>query len=112
MKLTTPGQVPVYTVAGPSSQQLPDWLATRRKKELKNDPEWANRVTLLQDFEFEEASSCIAISPDQQWLMSTGTYKVQMLPRMPSLRTRSAKLTCRSIAPDPRSQPPTALPVL
>lgn len=45
---------------------------------MKNDPEYANRVELLQDFEFEEASACVRVSEDGQWLMSTGTYKPQI----------------------------------
>jgi ribosome biogenesis protein ENP2 len=44
---------------------------------LKNDPEFANRVELLQDFDFEEASQCVRASEDGDWVMSTGTYKVQ-----------------------------------
>lgn len=79
MKVTTPGLVPVYTVSGASTARpLPDWLARRRKRSLKNDPEYANRVELLQDFEFEEASACVRVSEDGQWLMSTGTYKPQI----------------------------------
>lgn len=45
---------------------------------MKNDPEYQNRVELLQDFEFEEASNCIRVSEDGDWVMSTGTYKPQM----------------------------------
>lgn len=79
MKVTTPGLVPVYTVSGASTARpLPDWLARRRKRSLKNDPEYANRVELIQDFEFEEASACVRVSEDGQWLMSTGTYKPQI----------------------------------
>lgn len=79
MKVTTPGLVPVYTVSGASTARpLPDWLARRRKRSLKNDPEYANRVELLQDFEFEEASACVRVSEDGQWIMSTGTYKPQI----------------------------------
>lgn len=79
MKVTTPGLVPVYTISGASTARpLPDWLARRRKRSLKNDPEYANRVELLQDFEFEEASACVRVSEDGQWLMSTGTYKPQI----------------------------------
>ncbi|KAK7736593.1 Small ribosomal subunit biogenesis [Cytospora paraplurivora] len=79
MKVTTPGLVPVYTVSGASTARpLPDWLARRRKRSLKNDPEYANRVELLQDFEFEEASVCVRVSEDGQWIMSTGTYKPQI----------------------------------
>ncbi|KAK5215455.1 Small ribosomal subunit biogenesis, partial [Exophiala xenobiotica] len=69
--------VPVYTVAGSStSRGLPDWLSQKQK--AKKDPEYANRVELLQDFEFEEASQCVRISEDGEWVMSTGTYKPQI----------------------------------
>jgi ribosome biogenesis protein ENP2 len=73
MKLSTQSSVPVYTISGSSTARpLPEWLARRRKRSLKNDPEYANRVELLQDFEFEEASQCIRVSEDGQWVMSTG----------------------------------------
>lgn len=79
MKLTNPGTVPVYTISGSNTaRQLPEWLARRRKRSLKNDAEYQSRVELLQDFEFEEASSCIRISEDGDWVMSTGTYKPQI----------------------------------
>ncbi|OAX80399.1 hypothetical protein ACJ72_05268 [Emergomyces africanus] len=67
MKLTTSSNVPVYTISGSSTARpLPEWLARKRKRSLKNDPEYANRIELLQDFEFEEASQCIRVSEDGQ----------------------------------------------
>lgn len=79
MKLTTHSTIPVYTIAGASTARpLPEWLARKRKRSLKKDPEYANRVELLQDFEFEEASSCVRVSEDGDWVMSTGTYKPQI----------------------------------
>ncbi|KAM3530566.1 hypothetical protein MY4038_004883 [Beauveria bassiana] len=79
MKLSNPGTVTVYTISGSNTaRQLPEWLARRRKRSLKNDAEYQSRVELLQDFEFEEASSCIRISEDGDWVMSTGTYKPQI----------------------------------
>ncbi|RKF83397.1 Ribosome biogenesis protein ENP2 [Golovinomyces cichoracearum] len=79
MKLTNSNEVLVYTVSGSSTARpLPEWLARKRKRSLKNDPEYANRVELLQDFEFEEASVCIRVSEDGEWIMSTGTYKPQI----------------------------------
>jgi len=79
MKLTNPNDVSVYTISGASTARpLPDWLARKRKRSLKNDPEYVNRVELLQDFEFEEASNCIRVSDDGDWVMSTGTYKPQI----------------------------------
>ncbi|KAK5129751.1 hypothetical protein LTR08_002927 [Meristemomyces frigidus] len=79
MKLSHSGAVPVYTIAGPStSRPLPEYLARKRKRSLKKDPEYANRVELLQDFEFEEASQCVRVSEDGEWVLSTGTYKPQI----------------------------------
>lgn len=76
MKLSNVGTAPVYTVSGPSMRSLPDWLAKKKKQSLKHDPEFANRVELLQDFEFTGASSCIRVSEDGEWVMSTGTFPV------------------------------------
>ncbi|KAF1981555.1 WD40 repeat-like protein [Aulographum hederae CBS 113979] len=79
MKLSNPSNVPVYTISGSSTARpLPEWLARKRKRSLKQDPEYANRIELLQDFEFEEASACVRISEDGDWVMSTGTYKPQI----------------------------------
>ena len=80
MQLTNHSAVPVYTTSGSSTARpLPEWLARKRKRSLKKDPEYANRVELLQDFEFEEASQCVRISQDGQWVMSTGKYEVTYL---------------------------------
>ncbi|KAL4887165.1 WD40 repeat-like protein [Aspergillus karnatakaensis] len=79
MKLSNQSEVPVYTISGSNTARpLPEWLARRRKRSLKDDPEYANRIELLQDFEFEEASHCIRVSEDGEWVMSTGTYKPQI----------------------------------
>lgn len=73
MKLSNQSEVPVYTISGSNTARpLPEWLARRRKRSLKEDPEYANRVELLQDFEFEEASHCVRVSEDGEWVMSTG----------------------------------------
>lgn len=78
MKVTSTSAVPVYTISGSSTgRPLPEWLARKRKRSLKNDPEYANRIELLQDFHFEEASQCVRVSEDGQWVVSTGTYKPQ-----------------------------------
>ena len=73
MKLSNQGSVPVYTISGSSTARpLPEWLARKRRRSLKQDPEYANRIELLQDFEFEEASQCIRASDDGDWVVSTG----------------------------------------
>jgi hypothetical protein len=73
MKISNHSAVPVYTISGSNTARpLPDWLIRKRKRSLKQDPEFANRVELLQDFEFEEASHCVRVSEDGDWVMSTG----------------------------------------
>jgi hypothetical protein len=37
-------------------------------------------VELLQDFEFEEASQCVRVSEDGDWVMSTGTASTNFPP--------------------------------
>ncbi|KAL9127550.1 MAG: hypothetical protein Q9217_003592 [Psora testacea] len=79
MKISNHSAVPVYTISGSSTTRaLPEWLARKRKRSLKNDPEYASRIELLQDFEFDEASQCVRVSDDGEWVMSTGTYKPQI----------------------------------
>lgn len=77
---STPGaNIPVYQIAGGNqSRSLPDWLIRKRKQSLKNDPDFANRVTLIQDFEFDEASNRIKLTRDGQYAMVTGVYKPQI----------------------------------
>lgn len=75
MKLTN-SAVPVYTVAGTSAHgNVPTWLQNKKRKK---GHDYANHIELLQDFEFEEASHCVRVSEDGEWVMSTGTYKPQI----------------------------------
>lgn len=79
LKSTSAGNVSVYQVSGTNvSRSLPDWIAKKRKRALKNDIEYQNRIELIQDFEFSEASNKIKVSPDGQFAMATGTYKPQI----------------------------------
>ena len=107
MKLTNHSAVLVYTISGSSTARpLPEWLARKRKRSLKNDPEYANRIELLQDFEFEEASQCIRVSDDGDWVMSTGAF-TQSLIKSPLTTSR------RNIqAPNTYSLPTPSLTVL
>lgn len=79
LKSTSAGNVSVYQVAGSNvSRSLPDWIVRKRKKDLKHDADFMNRVELIQDFEFSEASNKIKVSADGQYAMATGTYKPQI----------------------------------
>lgn len=79
LKSTSAGNVSIYQVSGSNvSRSLPDWIAKKRKKALKQDLDYSNRIELIQDFEFSEASNKIKVSPDGQYCMATGTYKPQI----------------------------------
>lgn len=74
LRVTQQNNVSVYTVSGSdTARALPDWLARKRKRSLKNDEAYQNRIELIQDFEFEEASQCIQVSDDGEYAMATGT---------------------------------------
>lgn len=79
LKSTSASGVSVYQVSGTNlSRALPDWMARKRKRALKDDVEYQNRIELIQDFEFSEASNRIKVTPDGQYAMATGTYKPQI----------------------------------
>ena len=79
LKSTSAAGVSVYQVSGTNlSRALPDWMARKRKRALKDDVEYQNRIELIQDFEFSEASNRIKVTPDGQYAIATGTYKPQI----------------------------------
>lgn len=79
LKSTYSGDISVYQVSGTNvARSLPDWIAKKRKRALKNDADYQNRIELIQDFEFAEASNKIKVTPDGQYAMATGTYKPQI----------------------------------
>ncbi|QPG72923.1 hypothetical protein FOA43_000227 [Brettanomyces nanus] len=79
LKSTNANGVSVYQVSGTNiSRSLPDWMARKRKRALKYDVDYQNRVELIQDFEFSEASNKIKVTKDGQYAMATGTYKPQI----------------------------------
>ncbi|RLV92909.1 Ribosome biogenesis protein ENP2 [Spathaspora sp. JA1] len=79
LKSTSASNVSVYQVSGTNvSRSLPDWIAKKRKRALKLDQDYQNRIDLIQDFEFSEASNRIRVTPDGQFAMATGTYKPQI----------------------------------
>lgn len=79
LKSTNSNGVSVYQVSGTNvARSLPDWIARKRKKALRYDVDYQNRVELIQDFEFSEASNKIRVTNDGQYVMATGTYKPQI----------------------------------
>lgn len=79
LKSATINDISVYQVSGSNvSRSLPDWIAKKRKRALKNDIDYQNRIELIQDFEFSESSNKIKVSKDGQYAMATGVYKPQI----------------------------------
>ena len=68
----------VYHVTGFNGSSLPDWLEKRRKNQLKRDPEWQQRISLIQDFEFPDSAQCIRQTRDGRHIVATGVYKPQV----------------------------------
>jgi len=57
LKSTSASDIPVYQVSGTNvSRSLPDWIAKKRKQSLKYDTDYQQRIELVQDFSFQEAS--------------------------------------------------------
>lgn len=78
LKSTSASDISVYQVSGTNvSRSLPDWIAKKRKQSLKYDADYQQRIELIQDFSFQEASNKIKVTPDGQYCMATGTYKPQ-----------------------------------
>lgn len=79
LRSATSNDISVYQISGTNvSKSLPDWLERKRKRSLKNDIDYQNRVELIQDFEFSESSNKIKVTNDGQYAMATGTYKPQI----------------------------------
>lgn len=79
LKSASSNDISVYQISGTNvSKSLPDWLERKRKRSLKNDIDYQNRVELIQDFEFSESSNKIKVTRDGQYAMATGTYKPQI----------------------------------
>lgn len=77
LPVLTANNVKIYNVTGYSHHRLPDWLVRKHSKKLKKDAEFSQRVQLIQDFEFPEASLRVAFTSDQQYILATGVYKPQ-----------------------------------
>lgn len=52
------------------------WLTDeKRRKLLKQNVDLRKRIELIQDFEMPDECGTIQMSPDQQFIITTGTYK-------------------------------------
>ena len=59
-----------------SGKSLPEYMeeAKKRKIKLKHLDDYANRIELIQDFEFNISSQRVRVTPDQHYVIATGIY--------------------------------------
>lgn len=74
MQVSDPNNVKIYNLS--AGKSLPEWLSERkRRKLLKTNVDIRRRIELIQDFEMPGVSTCVRVSPDSQYVLSTGIYK-------------------------------------
>mmetsp|Transcript_48655 Transcript_48655/g.114190 ORF Transcript_48655/g.114190 Transcript_48655/m.114190 type:complete len:527 (+) Transcript_48655:43-1623(+) len=78
MQVTEFNDIKVYNLS--AGKSLPQWLAESKKKKqsLRSNEDFRKRIDLIQDFEFNVASSRVKVSPDGQYVLSTGIYAPEL----------------------------------
>eukprot|EP00439_Symbiodinium_sp_Y106_P031879 s4195_g3.t2 len=79
MQVTEFNDIKVYNLS--AGKSLPQWLAESKKKKQSlrsNEDDFRKRIDLIQDFEFNVASSRVKVSPDGQYVLSTGIYAPEL----------------------------------
>ncbi|CAI0625382.1 unnamed protein product [Linum tenue] len=75
LKSTSINGVKVYSI---SQRNLPTWLNPKKKRALRKDPHYQQRVELVQDLRFETATSRIKITPNEEYVIASGIYPPQV----------------------------------
>ncbi|EDV57939.2 uncharacterized protein Dere_GG24261 [Drosophila erecta] len=66
--------VKIYNLS--AGKSVPDWLTDRRKRsQLMKKVDSRRQIELIQDFDMPGVCTSIRMSPDQQYILATGTYK-------------------------------------
>ncbi|XP_059163075.1 nucleolar protein 10-like [Physella acuta] len=74
MQVCNANNVKIYNLS--AGKSLPEWLTDRQKRKLQNrDDDVRKRLELIQDFEMPSVSNCVKVSPDEQFICATGSYK-------------------------------------
>eukprot|EP01031_Cornospumella_fuschlensis_P041282 gene41282-50384_t len=72
MKVASYNGCKVYNLS--SGKTAPQWMSQSKRRALQKDDEYRRRVELIQDFENNTASQCIAMTRDCEHIILTGTY--------------------------------------
>lgn len=78
MQVTEYNDIKVYNLS--AGKSLPQWLAEAQKKKqsLRHNEDFKKRIDLIQDFEFNVASSRVRISANGEHVMATGIYAPEL----------------------------------
>lgn len=76
MKVTAINGVKMYAVSGHRS--LATWIHPNKLKALRKDDEFRRRIDLIQDLNFNTASTRIKSTPDGEYIIVSGTYPPQV----------------------------------
>ncbi|KAL6504932.1 hypothetical protein OROHE_023690 [Orobanche hederae] len=77
LKSTSRNGVKMYTVTAHNSS-LATWLPPKKLRALRKNPDYLQRVDLIQDLRFETATSRIKVTPDGEYLIASGIYPPQV----------------------------------
>mmetsp|Transcript_55988 Transcript_55988/g.122987 ORF Transcript_55988/g.122987 Transcript_55988/m.122987 type:complete len:547 (-) Transcript_55988:26-1666(-) len=74
MQVTEHNDVKVYNIS--AGKSLPQFLeeAQKKKQSLRYNEDFRRRIDLVQDFEFNVASTRVKVSPDGEFIAATGIY--------------------------------------
>lgn len=77
MKSTSINGVKMYSVTG-HGRSLPTWVSDKKRRALRRDKNYTERVELVQDLRFETATTRIKATPDGEYLIASGIYPPQV----------------------------------
>ncbi|KAJ3274203.1 Nucleolar protein 10 [Terramyces sp. JEL0728] len=86
MEVSNANNIKIYSITSASKSAIPDWQVQRNKKKLKYDQAWRNRIELIQDFQFPEASMKLRQTRDGKHLMATGLFWINQGVYKPQIR--------------------------
>lgn len=77
LKSTSINGVKMYSVTG-HGRSLPSWTSEKKRRALRKDKDYTERVELVQDLRFETATTKIKATPDGEYLIASGIYPPQV----------------------------------
>ncbi|WZZ66399.1 hypothetical protein YC2023_077769 [Brassica napus] len=76
VKSTSINGVKLYHVS--CAPNVATWLNPKKQRALRKNPHYMQRVELIQDFKFGNATTRIKATPDGEYLIASGTYPSQV----------------------------------